>query len=77
MMRDVKTAISRGMKVRMFELDMTEKELAKRSGVPNRSISNYVTRKSTMKADALAAIAEALGVSADWLLGLEDKRAQR
>lgn len=74
MMQDVKTAISRGMKVRMFELDMTEKELAKRSGVPNRSISNYINRKNMMKADALAAIAEALECSTDWLLGRKEER---
>lgn len=74
MKKDVKTELSRRMKVRMFELGMTERTLAKKTGVSDRSISNYVTRKNTMKADALVAIAEGLECSADWLLGLENKK---
>lgn len=74
MKQDVKTELSRRMKVRMFELGMTERTLAKKTGVSNRSISNYVNRKNTMKADALAAIAEALECSTDWMLGLKEER---
>lgn len=74
MKKDVKTELSRRMKVRMFELGMTEQTLAKKTGVSDRSISNYITRKNTMKADALAAIAEALECSSDWMLGLANKK---
>ncbi len=74
MKKDVRTELSRRMKVRMFELGMTEQTLAKKTGVSDRSISNYITRKNTMKADALAAIAEALECSTDWLLGRKEER---
>ena len=74
MKKDVRTELSRRMKVRMFELGMTEQTLAKKTGVSDRSISNYITRKNTMKADTLAVIAEALECSADWLLGRKESR---
>lgn len=62
--------ISRRMKSRMFDMDMTIGKLGEKSGVPERNISNYVAMRHMMPADALAKIAEALGVSADWLLGM-------
>lgn len=74
MKKDVKTELSRKMKVRMFELNMTIKALGKKSGVPTRNIENYINMRNTMSADTLAKIAEALEVSADWMLGLRDER---
>ena len=64
------------MKVRMFELGMTERTLAEKTGVSDKSISNYTNRKNTMKADALAAIADGLECSTDWLLGLTDRKTR-
>lgn len=74
MKKDIRTELSRKMKVRMFELGMTEQTMAKKTGISDRSISNYITRKNTMKADVLEAIAEALECSTDWLLGREKER---
>lgn len=62
--------ISRRMKSRMLDMDMTIGKLGDKSGVPERNISNYVAMRHMIPADALAKIAEALGVSADWLLGM-------
>lgn len=61
--------ISRRMKSRMFDMDMTIGKLGRKSGVPERNIAYYVAMRNMMPADALAKIAEALEVSADWLLG--------
>lgn len=74
MKKDVRTELSRRMKVRMFELGMTEQTLAKKTGISDRSISNYITKKNTMKADTLAVIAEALECSTDWMLGRKEER---
>lgn len=74
MKKDVRTELSRRMKARMFELGMTEQTMARKTGISDRSISNYITRKNTMKADVLEAIAEALECSTDWLLGREKER---
>ena len=63
----IKTKLSRRMKIRMFELDMTMRALSRKCGVPAANIGNYVSRKTMMSADALAAIA-------DWLLGRKEER---
>lgn len=73
---DVKTMMSRRMKVRMFELDMSIKELGRKSGVGTRRVGNYIAMRNTMNADALAKIAEALEVSADWMLGLTERKTR-
>ena len=62
--------ISRRMKSRMFDMDMTIGKLERKSDVPERNISNYIAMRHMMPADALAKIAEALEVSTDWLLGM-------
>lgn len=76
MKQDVKTELSRKMKVRMFEMDMTIRALGRKSGVGERRVGNYIAMRNTMNADALAKIAEALEVSADWLLGLTDRKTR-
>lgn len=43
-------------------------ELARRSGVPRRTLESYLSGRSEPKATALALIAGAAGVSLDWLL---------
>lgn len=43
-------------------------ELARRSGVPRRTLETYLSGRSEPKATGLALIAEAAGVSLDWLL---------
>lgn len=70
----IKTQLSRRMKVRMFELDLTMRGLSRKCGVPAANIGAYVSRKTMMSADALAAIADGLECSADWLLGRKEER---
>ena len=47
---------------------LSQGELAQRSGVNNKSLSRYELNTSVPPADALKAIADALGVSTDSLL---------
>ena len=70
----IKTQLSRRMKVRMFELDLTMRDLSGKSGVSVSSISAYISREKMMSAGALAAIADGLECSADWLLGRKEER---
>lgn len=57
--------------------NMKQKELAKRVGMTEVTISRYVTGDREPKADAIIAICNALCVSADWLLGMTRKEAQQ
>lgn len=70
----IKTQLSRRMKVRMFELDMTMRALSRKCGVPAANIGAYVSRKTMMSAEALAAIADGLECSTDWLIGRKEER---
>ena len=54
--------------------ELSQKDLADKSGVNIKSLSRYELGSSVPPADALKAIAEALGVSADYLLN--DKQVQ-
>lgn len=71
---NVRMQLSRRMKLRMFELDLTMRDLAKKCGVNERNIGGYVAMRNMMGADTLAAIAEGLECSADWLLGRKEER---
>jgi SOS-response transcriptional repressor LexA len=46
--------------------------VCQRSGVPDRSLTNYLAATTEPKAFALAAIAEACSVSVEWLTGRSD-----
>lgn len=54
--------------------ELSQKDLADKSGINIKSLSRYELGSSVPPADALKAIAEALGVSADYLLN--DKQVQ-
>lgn len=54
--------------------ELSQKDLADKSGVNIKSLSRYELGSTVPPADALKAIAEALGVSADYLLN--DKQVQ-
>lgn len=47
----------------------TQEELAKRAGVPMISVSHFETGHRFPSAESLRRLADALGVSADYLLG--------
>lgn len=48
--------------------------LARKTGLSENFIGMVANDRSNPTAPNVAAIAKALGVSADWLLGLEDRR---
>jgi len=54
------------------ERGMTQSELARRMGLPPASVGDWTTGRHGMTADSLRRVCEALGVSADWMLGLKE-----
>jgi transcriptional regulator with XRE-family HTH domain len=54
---------------------LTQAELANRLGVPQPNISYYESGQVRMYADMLAQIARTLGVSADDILGIQQRKA--
>ena len=53
----------------MISADMTQKELAKRSGCTRSSISQYLSQTNIPRPAKIEALAEVLGVSPDYLTG--------
>lgn len=53
---------------RCAELAGSGDELSRRSGVPRRTLESYLSGRSEPKATNLAAIANAVGASLDWLI---------
>ena len=58
----------------MYEQKITQAELDKRTGIGRANISRYVCNKQMPTVDSLIAICKTLDVSADWLLGLSDRK---
>ena len=50
------------------------KEYARKIGVPYTTLMGWFTSKIDPRASSVAMVAEATQVSADWLLGLSEKR---
>lgn len=59
----------------MQECKTTQRELARAIGMRPQTVSLYATGQSNPDIDGLKKIAEFFDVSADWLLGLSDKRS--
>lgn len=59
---------------RRNELRLTQAELAERVGVSKQTIYRY-EKGMDISSDVLGQLAQALDVSADWLLGLVDDKA--
>lgn len=51
-------------------------QLAMETGISERSIGYYESGECDVKAKKLAVICRSLGVSSDWLLGLEEESCQ-
>src|SRR5262245_37172517 len=60
--------------LRRRELDMTQGELGKKAGCPYQVISRLENGEQSVWAERLAAIAKALGISTDYLLGLKKNK---
>ena len=54
---------------------ISQRELARLTGISNRMIAYYETQAESLPAHALSKIAQALGVSADHLLGIETNQS--
>lgn len=73
-MSDAIETMGERIRGRMLELGKTETQLGKETGIDRRQICGYVNGKYTMgmRADRVSRIAQALGCSADYLLGLSN-----
>lgn len=73
-MRDAIESMGERIRGRMLELGKTETQLGKETGIDRSQICGYVNGRFTtgMRADRVARIAQALGCSADYLLGLSN-----
>ena len=56
----------------MGRRDMSQAELARRCGVPATTVGDWVRGRTGMMAYNLGRVCVALGVSADWMLGLKE-----
>lgn len=63
-----KYTISRNIESRLEELGMKQIELARRTGITQQSISDYMTGKVQPSLMTLIRIANALDVTLDWLV---------
>lgn len=59
------------------EQNLTQVQLAKRSGFTQGAITDWEKGKKLPSADAIIAICKAFDVSADYLLGLEDEHGTK
>ena len=64
----------RRLKSAMFERNMTNKELAEKAGLNENMIGHYANGKYRPKMDALECLCNALGVSADYLMGRAENK---
>lgn len=64
---------SERLKAALTESGMTQKELARRSGCTEAGISRYLSGERIPTGPRVVLLANALGVSGDYLIGLADK----
>lgn len=65
---------ARRLKDTLEDLGMSQSELARRIIASRFTVSRWVNAASAPCSDDLYKICEVLGVSADWLLGLSDRK---
>lgn len=58
----------------LYEQELSQADLDKRTGIGRANISRYVCNKQMPTVDSLIAICKTLNVSADWLLCLSDRK---
>ena len=58
----------------LYEQRLSQVELDRRTGIGRANISRYVCNKQMPTVDSLITICKTLHVSADWLLGLSDRK---
>lgn len=62
---------------RLSQLDMSQKEFAKKAGLRQSTISEWKKNKTNPASDKILAICKALDVSPEWLLSGVDPAASR
>lgn len=67
--------IKRVMKM-MKQRDVTQRELAEMSGITEAAMSRYMRGERQPRAEVVANMATALGVTSDYLLGREEDRSE-
>ena len=55
----------------MNEFDITQEELARRTGIPKSSIHNYVKGGRAPRQDKISVIAETFNLDPAWILGFD------
>ena len=68
---EVTGGFSERMKAAIDALNVSQKYLAEQIGVTEVTMSRYINGQRMPKAPVLSKIAEALGVTIDWLMGRE------
>lgn len=73
--KDIANYLRIGEKIKNIRIKKgwTQKEFAKKLGIPSSSYSNYENGNRAPTADTILKIADALGVSASYLMGWEDE----
>ena len=59
----------------MMQHDLSARSLADKCGISNGSVSKYIKGERQPKYEQVVAMAKALGVSPEWLLGIDDKQS--
>ena len=68
----MKSKFSQNVALFRKQMNLTQREMAKLSGVSQKSIDNYEKDQVEPKLTALIKLAKFFGVSIDYLVGLED-----
>ena len=68
----MKTVFTERMARAMFMKGIRQSEIVYKTGIDKGSISSYINGRYKPSADNIAKIADALGVTSDWLLGREE-----
>lgn len=72
-MENITNIIAQKIKLGLTRANMKPIDLAKKTGISKSNISNYMSGRYAPKQEGIYAIAQALGVSPNWLMGLENQ----
>ena len=72
---EVMEQVAERIRRRIAEMDVNQSDIAKAAGLSSQRFGNYVQGTRTPDIFVLARIARVLGVSTDWLLGLNEAGA--
>ena len=73
-MEDITNIIAERIKLGLKKANMKPIDLVNKTGISKSQISNYMSGRYSPKQDGIYSIANALGVSPNWLMGIENKK---